>query len=553
MSNMDHVDKYPELPISLIPTLGTVKTGEWRNMKPLMMEKASPCTEKCPAAVLIPHYFKHLAEGRVEEAYRVMSLRNPFPAVTGRICPHFCESGCNRQEHDSSLSIRTVERYLGDASKKIPHPRPQMETGKKIAVVGSGPAGMAAAYYLRVTGHQVVVFEKFEKAGGILRYGIPDYRLPEEVVDREIEKLQEMGIEFKFGVEFGKGLTLDKLKEEFSAVFMATGAWKERGMGVEGEELVQEGLPFLVRVAQGEHTLPGKRCAVIGGGNTAMDVARVLRRMGADVVVLYRRTEAEMPAIREEIEKAQEDGIEFHFLTLPKVVAKNGEGLEVIIEKMKLGEADDSGRRRPVATGETYAESFDALYTAIGELAELKDFPEGLKNQDGWLQVEKSTTTKDEKVFAGGDLVTGPATVVEAIAWGRKAAQAINERVGGEMPVPEWLKNMSPDLVEAKETNAAYFPKTPRKESHEKAPEERLKGGFREDSATVTEEEMKAEVERCFSCGHCNECGTCLIFCPDVSIQWGPGPIFVYDYCKGCGVCAEECPGHVISFVKEEK
>ncbi len=540
------LEDWPEIPVSLVPTLGHVKTGLWRNYRPVVREKSSPCTAACPASVLIPHYFDKIEHGKLDEAVEIFLLRNPFPAITGRVCPHFCQSECNRNSYDSAVSIRSVERWLGDRALEQPHPKPKAETGKRVAVVGSGPAGLAAAFYLRWAGHSVVVLDKRPKPGGLLRYGIPSYRLPKEIVDREIEKLADMGVEFQ-QAELGKDITLQGLKAEFDAVVLATGAWGERSARVEGEELLRSGLEFLVQVNEGKLEKPGAKVAVIGGGNTAMDVARVAKRLGSEVKVLYRRTEREMPAIKEEYEHAVEDGVEFEFLALPrKAELKDGKIL-LTIEKMRLGEPDESGRPRPVPTGETWQEEFDAVFKAIGEVAEMGLFPEELKGPDGWLDVKPDGSTPDPKVFAAGDLVTGPATVIQAIAAGRSAAKAVAQKLGALWPEPSWVSEIGEDVVPPEQTNPAYFPKRAGIEPSRVKAEP-----FAEETRTNSQEEVLQEIRRCFSCGHCNGCGTCFVFCPDAAISWvDDRPVINYDYCKGCGVCPAECPGGTIDFVKE--
>jgi len=552
MAKFDHVDKFPELPISTMSTLDVERTGEWRNMKPILVEKTAPCTNQCPAKILLPHYFHLLNEDKLEEAAKIFLLNNPFPSITGRVCPHFCEQHCNRKDYDSSVSIRALERFLGDAVSKLELDKPGKDTGKKIVVIGSGPAGLTCAYYLRLAGHQVTILEKMLKPGGLLRYGIPEYRLPNTIVDQEIARLEKMGIEFKMNIELGKNVTLDSLKSDYYAVFVATGAWGERAMDLDGENLTNRGLPFLIDLEKNKKTLTGKRCAVIGGGNTAIDVARSLLRLGAEVIVLYRRTKAEMPAITEEYQKAVAEGVLFHFLLQPMAIKKNENTLKITLEKMQLGEADQSGRRRPEPTGETLKMEFDTIFRAIGEISELKAFPDAMKDETSWLKVDKNGATTDNKIFAGGDMVTGPATVIEAIAMGRKAAFAISSKLGNEIPIPPWIFEISDKIVTHEEINTAYFPKTKCNKEHELAPDTRVKAGFAEESATITAIEAKNEISRCFSCGHCNQCGTCYVFCPDLAVNW-PGPKFNYDYCKGCGICAAECPGNVIDFIPEEE
>ncbi len=548
MSDLSHVDDYPEIPVSFGSTI-TLKTGAWRSVRPVRTERPAPCSDACPAGVSVPSYVHDLGAGRLEEAFAAFTSRNPFPRITGRVCPHFCEQGCNRPQviTGEPVSIRAVERYLGDATARLPHPSPEPATGKRVAVVGAGPAGLSAAYYLRRSGHEVTVYDRRQRAGGMLRYGIPEYRLPTAIVDDEVERLDAMGIEFRTGVVLGEDLTLDELELNYAAVFAATGAWTERTLGIEGAGLLEPGLAFLEQVNRGDAELPGRSCAVIGAGNTAMDLARVLVRMGAAVTVLYRRTESEMPAIPEEYERAVQDGVAFRWLTVPRRVEKDGSTLAVTVEQMQLGVPDASGRPRPEPTGETDTLDFDAVFSAIGEMPDDSPFPETMKDASGRLILDGSGDTQSHKVLVGGDLATGPGTVVQAIAAGRRAAMAINSRIGGGSA---WQTSPVDGVVVAPdEVNAAYVTRAIRTANvlnPAAAP-------FTEETTTISDRAVLAEIERCLSCGHCNDCGTCFVFCPDGAVHWEDGPVIDYDFCKGCGVCVTECPGHALVLVNERE
>ncbi len=544
-----NVHNIPEAPVTLTTTLIN-QTGSWKNIQPVLVEAPAPCTAACPAGIEIPVYFDMLIRGRFDDAAKILHDSNPFPSITGRVCPHFCEQQCNRGHFDEAISIRGIERFLGDRYLDKKWSPPDTEVDKKIAIVGSGPAGLSAAHYLRKKGYKVTVFERDEKPGGVLRYGIPDYRLPKDILDKEIEALEREGVEFKTNTEVGKDITFDELKEKFDAVFFGTGAPLERQMKIPGEEHFINGVEFLREANTGKFKEFSGRVAVIGGGNVAMDVARSLLRLGATPVVLYRRTEKEMPAIREEVERAMEDGIEFKFLTLP-VKAEKKDGKIVLTNiKMKLGEPDETGRRRPIPIeGSEYTEEYAAVVTAIGELADLSIFPKDLLNEKGWLDVDVETTaTKDPKVFAGGDLVLGPATVIEAIELGKRAATNIDRVLNGLE-----LKKFKPfeNVVGFDKIVLDYFIKEPREKQPEIPIEERIKHFDREEIGEFTEEQVQREASRCFSCGHCNGCGTCWVFCPDMAIKWeNDQPVFEYDYCKGCGICAAECPRDVIHMVQ---
>lgn len=548
MNRLGHVDDYPEIPVSLAPTSALLKTGAWRSVRPVIAKRTAPCTADCPAAIDIPAYLDALREHRIEDALASFMAHNPFPRITGRVCPHFCEAGCNLAVagDEEPVSIRSIERWLGDQTADLPHPQPSEETGKHVAVVGAGPAGMAAAFYLRRSGHKVTVFERREQPGGMMRHGIPEYRLPTSIVDEEVARLEAMGVEFRTGVALGTDFTLEDLEAAYAAVFLATGAGKERRSGIRGESLLEPGLPFLEATKRDLATLPGEQCAVIGGGNTAMDVARVLRRMGARVTVLYRRTVDEMPAIAEEFQRAAADGVIFEWLVLPRSVEKLGDELLVTVEHMRLGEPDQSGRRAPEPTGVFREMRFHGIFSATGERADLTPFPERMRDSEGWLDVDAGGATKAPFVYAGGDLATGPATVVEAIVAGRSAAHAVDKHLG---LAHLWPEEEPVDTVTPAEVNPTYMPRHDRSDDHEVEMVTR----FGEETRTLNETEAAAEIERCLSCGHCNACGTCFVFCPDGAIIWDEGPRIDHEFCKGCGICVVECPGHVMVLVNERE
>jgi NADPH-dependent glutamate synthase beta subunit-like oxidoreductase/Pyruvate/2-oxoacid:ferredoxin oxidoreductase delta subunit len=486
--------------------------------------------------------------GDLQGAFAAVTARNPFPRITGRVCPHRCEDACNlaARTGDDPISIRALERWLGDATAHLPHPIQAARTGKRIAVVGAGPAGLAAAFYLRRSGHDVTVFERRSRPGGVLRYGIPDYRLPSAIVDDEVERLETMGIEFRTAVDLGTDMTLDDLASSYAAVFVATGVWKQRPPDIEGAELTEPGLAFLDAVNHGDAMVPGPNCAVIGAGNTAMDVARVLRKLGTEVTVLYRRTADEMPAITEEYERAAVEGVEFEWLIQPVRIEKTEHGLVVTVERMRLGDPDPTGRPHPEPTGDLRELSFDGVFTAVGETADLSPFPARLIGADGWIAAGDDGATPDPLVFAGGDLATGPGTVIEAIVAGRRAARAIDAQLGFR---ERWADDEVFDIVAAGEINPAYRSRRSRVEDHPMPAD----GPFAEETGTLCASEVLEEIGRCLSCGHCNECRTCFVFCPDGAISWDHGPSIDLEFCKGCGICVAECPGHALILVNERE
>ena len=316
---------------------------------------------------------------------------------------------------------------------------------------------------------------------------------------------------------------------------------------MDGESLLEPGLAFLEAASQGNASVPGARCAVIGGGNVAMDVARVLRRMGADVSVLYRRTANEMPAITEEYEHAVADGIHFHWLVLPRAIKKVGDELEVTVEEMWLGEPDESGRLRPEPTGVTCAMRFDGVFSAIGEAADTSVFPRRLHDEQGWLHLHEDGETEDAMVFAGGDLATGPATVIEAIVAGRRAARAIDVATRLQRPLAGRRAARGGSAIRD-EHHLCPSPRQGRGPCHA-----RCRPLCGRDHDAVERARSLEEIDRCLSCGHCNKCGTCFVFCPDGAILWDGGPRIDHEFCKGCGICVAECPGHVMVLVNERE
>lgn len=462
-------------------------------------ERPSPCASACPGNVNIPLYLSKIREGKLNEAAEILLETNPIPAITGRVCPHYCEQDCNRVRLDESVAVRDVERFMGDyilekAGEIIK--APAASTGKSIAIVGSGPAGLSAAYYLRKLGYRVTVFEREKNPGGLLRYGIPAFRLPKKVIENVVKLYEDiLGIEFKVGVEVGKTVTLKELMAKFDAVFLALGAWKEAKLGMPGEDLLTNGLDFLKKVNLGLKEPPGKKVAVVGGGNVAIDVARVLVRLGAKPIILYRRTENEMPALKEEIQAAKEEGVQFEFLTLPVGAEKKGDRLLLKCVRMKLGPVDETGRPTPIPIeGSEFAVEYDSVIKAVGETPDLSFIPSEFLDAEGKLKVDAATGYVGENVFAGGDLVTGPATVVEALASGRKTAAAIDQylskkRASKKAELTAVFDRINPAYLEGVKRITA--PTTPVSQ----------RSLDTEDILGVGLDDVKTEAIRCFNCG----------------------------------------------------
>jgi NADPH-dependent glutamate synthase beta subunit-like oxidoreductase/CO/xanthine dehydrogenase FAD-binding subunit len=459
---------------------------------------STPCSSDCPDHIDIAAYMAKIREGDLPGAAEILLRANPLPAITGRICPHFCEEECNRGGLDEAISIRSVERVLGDyilenAAQFIKAPKAGT---KKVAVVGSGPAGLAAAYFLMKAGHNVTVFDRMEEAGGLLTYGIPGYRLPKTVVKKQVEAFEAAGIKFQLKANLGQEITVDGLAKSFDAVFIACGVWKERPAGVKGEAALTSGLQFLVEAHRGAKEMAGKKVAVIGGGNVAVDVARTLLRLGAEPVMIYRRTEAEMPAIKEEIKNVKEEKIKIEFLTSPTEATRQGNQVALTCVRMKLGAPDKSGRPQPIPIeGSDFTMEFDAVMKAIGEGADTACMPAEFFDAAGRLPIDPATAAMAKNVFAGGDFITGATTVVEAMAAGRKAAGSIDQYLGGTK------KEEAETVGSLKRFDSHYLKKTDRVQSLERPVEERLNSLDGEDIASIGIAGARAEANRCFNCG----------------------------------------------------
>ena len=576
MKKKKQVKKRPFLPPMSFSYEGSQasKTGTWRYLTPAYLNKLAPCNESCPAGEDVEAAMVLAGQEDYLGAWEKITQENPLPRVCGRVCFHPCEAACNRKEFDEATSINALERFVGDQafqSGKRPPPL-QEKKREKVAIIGSGPAGLSCAYHLSSLGYGVTLFEAQPKLGGVLRYGIPSYRLPKDILDQEIDNILSLGVEAKTGVRVGKDVRWAELKN-FDAVFVAAGAWKSLPLKVPGEDAkgVMSGLEFLQRVNSGQTVDPGQRVAIIGGGNTAMDAARSALRLGAKPLIIYRRTREEMPAWEEEVSETGEESIEFIFLSSPvKIVTENGKVKGVECIKNLLGPIGKDGRREPrPIEGSNFTLPVDAVISAIGETPDFSFLPEELRQYTGSLPVDETGATGVKGVFAGGDIIAQPRTVAYAIGSGKKAAMAVDATLRGKNAV-EGLRSarwgekgslsmarykkggtdgIAPEVIPFSALNTAYFKRQVRKRK-EKLPLSRRTSGFSEVNLGLSPDSALYEAKRCFNCGVCNLCHNCFIYCPDLAISARPdkqGYDINYDYCKGCCICVEECPRGAIS------
>ncbi len=551
-----------------------IRTGGWRTSRPQYVEQTAPCRAACPAGEPVAAWVAEVTARNYRRAWQLIRHENPFPAVMGRVCSHPCESACNRGTYDRSVGINALEQFVGDwglAHGEVePAPLTRSET---VAVVGGGPAGLTCAYHLARLGYRVTIFEAMPALGGLLRYGIPEYRLPRHVLDREIELILELGIEIRTGSTLGRSVSWEELSG-YQAVFLATGAQISGRLDVPGESArgVEDGLDFLRRVNSGKPVTLGQRVVVVGGGSTAMDVARTARRLRArSVTVLALESQETMPALADEVTQALAEGIEIRNRAGVARIEERGGDVTGVIGRLAGLERDQFGRIHPLLfPGTDFSLDADTVFLAIGQTADLSVLPPGLRAEGPCLDASESGATNLARIFAGGDLGAGPRSVTHAIGSAKRAAIAIDRFLRG---APGWRparraptvgmsvypgESRAPGVnarlehvVELSEINLDYFPRARRAERRERPPASRA-GGFVPVLEGLGELDARAEASRCFSCGRCVHCDNCLVFCPDMAIRRADGGYqVVTDHCKGCGLCVQECPRAALVMVSE--
>ena len=566
-------------------------TGSWRFIRPLFEDKIPACQNACPSGNDIEGWIRLFKEGDLKSAYLHLKKEQPFPAILGRVCFKYCEKACNRSFYDHSVNVRELERFIGDSYSPVDlvDAESVSKNGKRLAIVGSGPAGMAAAYFSRLLGFEVTIFESHQLLGGILRLGIPAYRLPHNTVEAEFDGLQSIGVELKPNITIGKNYPLAELTDNYDYVFLATGRHDSIQLRIEGENQsgrVMSALDMLRQIARGDAIDLGSDVIVIGGGNTAIDAARTARRLGAEVTVIYRRTISEMPAHPEEIEDASREGVQFKYLSAPDriEVDKDSRQLKIICSEMVLGEPDATGRRRPerVPDKQFFLKS-DSILTAIGEapnlgyLQEIVPVEWDMVPTDGGLRIETLVPSR-AKIYAGGDITASPFSVVHAVAAGKRAAIAMDcDRRGlnslaelddlaiGNGSAVSFSRYSEHDssgstrrnekkVVDHSQIVFDYIDKRPPIHAEPIPPNIRILS-FSPTHIGYDSTQAQQESVRCMHCGRCTECDNCLVFCPDMSVSKPKmnefGYTVDYDYCKGCGICFSECPRHAITMVEE--
>lgn len=534
--------------------------GAVSSQRPQQNVKAAPCGVHCPSANAIRLWINTVAQREkmkisedeaLTRAWKMVVETNPFPAVMGRVCPHPCEENCNRVHKESAVAINAMERFLGDwgieQGMKLERLEGEDDKSESIGVIGAGPAGLSFAYQMARRGYPVTIYEKSDHAGGMLYWGIPFYRLPADVLDKEVQRILDLGVELELNTKVGKDIPISDLKQKHKVLFIGIGADKGRLLKAPGEEGpgVWTGTDYLYKINNGEKVDVGKKVAVIGGGDTAIDAARAARRAGAEVSILYRRTRNEMPAIDSEIEDALKEDVKIEFLVAPVEIKREGDKVTaVVVQKMELGEPDDSGRRRPVPVeGSEYEVPIDTLIAAISQGPDWEPMGE-LGPEGKWIETDERGKVKGkEGVYCGGDAVNlGLATI--AVGQGRVAAELANAELRGTEPP----RKPELPLVTKDKMRLDLYDEKQRVERAHRPPEEWLSKPDEEIDQGITREQFMEEAGRCMSCGLCFGCERCWMFCTPscFSKVQDPRPGHYYeiklDTCDGCKKCADECP-----------
>lgn len=533
--------KMPQLPVSQ-NSMSWNKTGEWDGLKPAFENRLPPCNHACPCSEDVQEYVGLTIRRQFREAYDLIRETNPFPATCGRVCHHPCEANCNRHEFDEAVSIHNIERFIGDwGLKNVKTRAVEHDPGKgALAIIGSGPAGLSAAWQLANLGYQVTVFEALHRSGGMLRIGIPEYRLPRRILDSEIHSLLDRGIELRLGVRVGNGFGFEKL-DPFRAVLIAVGAHQPRQLGIPGESKpgVQSGIRFLAEVNSGRRAKIDGEVAVIGGGDVAIHSARGALRLGGKPTIYFRRSPHEMPAVPGIVDAARQEGIEIRCLTTPLAIRRSASFL-----KLRLRTVSADAKRRSGAPTETeYEVAVTHVIIAMGEDPELAFVPDFVQRGQGGIRTGGIYQSNVDHIFAVGDCTEDRHSVCHAIASGRLGALAVDRYLRGEQIFVE-LDNQT--AARFSDLNPAYFVHS-QSMSGKIMVDNRRRTSFAEVDVGIAEPEAEREASRCLSCGVCNACDNCWLYCPDMAISRKDGIYSVnYDYCKGCGICVRECPHNAV-------
>ena len=575
-NNIFEIESIPlRIPKSTKSTQGN-QTGTWRFVRPVMQRKTAPCSNICPAGEDIPQIEQFVNQGQFQRAWETIILENPFPAICGRVCFHTCEQACNRLEYDSPVTIHRIERFIGDwaiQNKLTPFTPFYPNTGKHVAIIGAGPAGLSAAYFLSLLGYRATIFEQKSEPGGLLRWGIPAYRLPTSVLFNEIHRMISPNIKVECNHRVPSSFIHDA-PHQFDSVIVACGQTQSLSSDISGDYPIKKALPILESIRNNDKLSIQGKVGIIGGGNTAIDIARSLIRLGATPIIFYRRRKEDMPAFIHEIQMAINEGVEIIELCLPTHIDKAPQGMMVTCQKMALnGLKNNRMSVIPDTTQPPLTMHLSDIVSAIGTAPD----PTWISKQDIIAITQLSHCSlslyKHMPVIMGGDLINKTLSVTDAIASGKQAAIVLDSffkqgkeaipiqlescRIGNgtaisfEMYIGKNRKNQSRQLVAKSDINFDYFSQSDPSEPLEK-PITECTQTFNEIEQSLTKQDIQHDVARCIQCGICNDCDHCRLFCPELAVNMEGGKRQInYNYCKGCGICVTECPRHVLHLEEE--